>query len=395
MKKILFVLVLVFSITLTFAQKNVRQTASNFLKDGKLDKALEAINQCIQDPSTAQDAKAWFIRGNIFLEIANSKDEKYISLDPVPLQKALESYKKAIEFDPKKDYYEDIFAKLSWQRNNYFNAAVDNYNKKAYKDAMLGFENAANALSLANVADTISLFYAAACANLAGEKGKQKQYYIDLLKGGAKSIVIYASLADLYRLEKDSASALKVINAGKKLYPNNLQMTLSESNVYIFFNDVPKALSTLNIAAQKDSTNYLVFNAIGINYQKIYEDTLQPQPRRKDAYAQSESAYLKAIRLKADFYDVQLNIASLYFNSAVPVALKANALPLDAKDEYDRLTGEANKFYSLALPHLKIADELQPNDINVLNSLRQIYSSLGDTANLKLIQAKILELRKK
>jgi hypothetical protein len=395
MKKILFVLVLVFSITLTFAQKNVRQTASNFLKDGKLDKALEAINQCIQDPSTAQDAKAWFIRGNIFLEIANSKDEKYLSLDPVPLQKALESYKKAIEFDPKKDYYEDIFAKLSWQRNNYFNAAVDNYNKKAYKDAMLGFENAANALSLANVADTISLFYAAACANLAGEKGKQKQYYIDLLKGGAKSIVIYASLADLYRLEKDSASALKVINAGKKLYPNNLQMTLSESNVYIFFNDVPKALSTLNIAAQKDSTNYLVFNAIGINYQKIYEDTLQPQPRRKDAYAQSESAYLKAIRLKADFYDVQLNIASLYFNSAVPVALKANALPLDAKDEYDRLTGEANKFYSLALPHLKIADELQPNDINVLNSLRQIYSSLGDTANLKLIQAKILELRKK
>lgn len=395
MKKNLFILVLVFSITLTFAQKNVRQTASNFLKDGKLDKALENINICIQDASMAQDAKAWFLKGNIFLEIANSKDEKYKNLDADPLQKALDSYRKAIELDPKKEYYDDIFAKLNWQHNNYFNAGVDSYNKKSYKDAMLNFENASNTLSIAKVADTVSLFYAAACANLAGEKGKQKQFYIDLLKGNAKSIVIYASLADLYRLDKDSANALKVIRAGKKVYPNNLQMTLSESNVYIFFNDVPKALSTLNIAAQKDSTNYLVFNAIGINYQKIYEDTLKPKVSRTEAYKMSEAAYLKAVKLKSDFYDVQLNLASLYFNSAVPLALQANGLPLDAKDEYDKLVGQANGYYKLALPYLKKADELQPNDLNTLNSLRQIYSSLGDTENLKAIQAKIVEIKKK
>jgi hypothetical protein len=395
MKKILFVLVLVFSITLTFAQKNVRQTASNFLKDGKLDKALENINICIQDVSTAQDPKAWFIRGNIYLEIANTKDEKYKSLDAEPLQKALDSYKKAIEFDPKKDYYEDIFGKLNWQHNNYFNAGVDSYNKKSYKDAMLDFENAANVLSIAKVTDTVSLFYAAVNASLAGEKAKQKQYYIDLLKANAKSISIYASLSDIYRLEKDSADALKVIGAGKKLYPNNLQMTLSESNVYIYFNDVPRALSTLSIAAQKDSNNYFVFNAIGLNYQKIYEDTLQSAAARNDAYKKSESAYLRAIKLKPDFYDVELNIASLYFNSAVPLALKANGLPLEQKDAYDKLVGEANNYYKLALPYLKKADELQPNDLNTLNSLRQIYSSLGDTENLKVIQAKILQLRKK
>ena len=88
--------------TLGFAQKNVRQTASNYLKDGKLDKALESINQCVQDPSTAQDAKSWFIRGTIYLEIANTKDEKYKALDPNPLQQSLDSYKKASEFDTKK-----------------------------------------------------------------------------------------------------------------------------------------------------------------------------------------------------------------------------------------------------------------------------------------------------
>jgi tetratricopeptide (TPR) repeat protein len=68
---------------------------------------------------------------------------------------------------------------------------------------------------------------------------------------------------------------------------------------------------------------------------------------------------------------------------------------LDAKDEYDRLLADANSFYKLALPYLKKADELQPNDLNTLNSLRQIYSSLGDKENLKIVQEKILELRKK
>jgi len=395
MKKIFLAVVLVCSISMAFAQKNVRQTASNFLKEGKLDKALEAINQCLLDASTAQDAKAWFIKGNIYLEIANTQDEKYKSLDAEPLAKALESYRKAIEYDPKKEYYEDIFAKLNWQRNNYFNLAVDNYNKKSYLDAMLGFEHAAATLASANFADTVSLFYAAACANLAGEKTKQKQYYTDLIKGGAKAVVIYASLADIYRLEKDSANALAVIRQGMKVHPNDLQLVLSESNVYITFNNVPKALETLNVASRKDSTNYLVFNAIGINYQKIYEDTLKPAADRADAYKRAEAAYLKAMQLKPDFYDVYLNCASLYFNSAVPLAIKANGLPLDQTDLYNKLTAEANKFYSLALPYLKKADELQPNDLNTLNSLRQIYSSLGDKENMKLIQEKISVLRKK
>ena len=93
MKKFLLLVILLMTITFGFGQKNVRQTASNFLKEGKLDKAMESINQCIQDPSTATDAKAWFIRGNIYLEIANSTDEKYKALDPNALQQALDSYK--------------------------------------------------------------------------------------------------------------------------------------------------------------------------------------------------------------------------------------------------------------------------------------------------------------
>jgi len=395
MKKIALVVVLALAVTLGWAQKNVRQTASNFLKDGKLDKALESINQCVQDPTTAQDPKAWMIRGNVYLEIANSKDPKVQELEKNPMQMALESYKKAIEFDPKKDYFEEIFTKLNVERNKFFDVAADNFNKKNYTEAMNNFEKAAMSLSITNIPDTASLFYAAASASMAEKRDKAKEFYIQLIKANAKSVTIYSSLADFYRQDKDSSNALKVIRAGKKINPNNLQLVIAEANVYNSFNDVPKALETLNVAAQKDTANYFVFNAIGANYQKIYEDTTKPEAMRKDAYAKSEAGYKNAIRIKNTFYDAYINIASLYFNSAVPLSLKANGLPLEQKDNYDKITAEANKFYSQALPYLKKADELQPNDLNTLNSLRQIYTSLGDKENLKAVQDKIMQLRKK
>jgi len=395
MKKIALLFVLAMAVTLGFAQKNVRQTASNLLKDGKVDKALEAINQCIQDPSTAQDPKAWMIRGNVYMEIANSKDAAVQALDKNPMQNAMDSYKKAIEFDPKKDYFDEIYAKLNTERNKFFDVAADNFNKKNYTDAMNNFEKAAQALSVTNIPDTASLFYAAASASMAERRDKAKEFYIELIKANAKSVAIYSSLADFYRQEKDSSNALKVIRAGKKMHANNLQLVIAEANVYNSFNDVPKALETLNLAAKKDTANYFVFNAIGANYQKIYEDTTKNETMRNDAYARSESAYKNAIRLKNTFYDAYINISSLYFNSAVPLSLKANGLPLEQKDLYEKVIAQANKYYSMALPYLKKADELQPNDMNTLNSLRQIYTSLGDKENIKLIQEKIMQARKK
>ena len=214
MKKIALFLVLVTSITLAFGQKNVRQSASNYLKDGKLDKAVEAINQCVLDPSTAQDAKAWFIRGNVYLEIANTKEEKFKSLDADPLTKSLESYKKAVEFDPKKEYYDEIFIKLNFQRNNFYNAGVDEYNKKNYKEAMMNFGKGAEVLELLSVSDTISILNAATCASLANDRESTKSYYLKLLKENYKTPSVYMSISDIYRQEKDSVNALKYVRMG-------------------------------------------------------------------------------------------------------------------------------------------------------------------------------------
>ncbi len=395
MKKLALLLVLATSMSFGFAQKNVRQSASNFLKDGKLDKAMEAINQCILDVSTAQDPKAWFIRGNIYLEIANSKDENVKKLDPNALQVALDSYRKTFEYDTKKEYTEDLFAKLNYQRNNYFNAAVEAYNKKQYKDAMTSFEKGANTLAVMSLSDTLSLFYAAACATMVPDKAKAKEYYLQLIKANYKSPTIYISLSDIYRTEKDSANAIKIARMGQKLFPNDLKLFLAETNIYLTFGNTDKALSNLKVAAQKDTTNPTVYFALGTIYDKIANDTVQTEKQKNEAFDQAVKAYKSAIRLNPTYFDPNYNLGALFVNKAATINDQANKLPLDAEVQFKKLKDEATSYLSQAAPYLEEASKIMPTDLNTLYSLKQIYVRTNQLEKEKEVKAKIEALQKK
>jgi len=395
MRKLVLLLVSVLTFTAVVAQKNVRQTASNFLKEGKLDKALESINQCVQDPSTAQDAKAWFLRGSIYLEVFNSKDEKYKALDPDPVSKAIDSYKKAHEFDTKKEFAEDIFAKVNWLRNNFFNQAVDFYNKKQFRDAMSAFETGANALSAVDVQDTLALFYAAACASRANDRLKAKEIYIKLLNQNAKSVDIYNYLSDLYRIDKDSSNALKIIRQGQKLYPNDLKLFLAETNIYLTFGNTDKALRNLKVAIKKDSSNSTVFFALGTIYDNISNDTNRSGGERAEAFNNAINAYQSALRINPDYFEANYNLGALFVNKAAVINDQANKLTLDASAEFNKLKAEADHYLEQALPYLEKASELQPGDVNTLYSLKQIYARTNKPDKLKEINNKIEGLQKK
>ncbi len=387
-------MVLAITVTISFGQKSVRQSASNFLKDGKLDKAMEAINTCVLDPSTAQDAKAWFIRGNIYLEISNTKDEKFKTLDANPLKIALDSYKKAIDLDTKKEYFEDILAKLNWQRNNYYNAGVEAYNQRQYKDAMNAFGKGAEVIELANIADTLSLMNAATCASLANEKNDTKQYYLKLLKGNYKSPALFITLSDIYRQDGDSVNAIKFVRMGQQLYPTDLRVFLTETNIYLTFGQTDKALSNLQVAMKKDTANASVAFALGTIYDNLSADSSKKADFRFSAFENAIKSYSRAIALNPNYFEANYNLGAIYVNKAASINDEANKLPLDATAQFDKLKKEADQYLINAQPYLEKATDLIPSDLNTLYSLKQIYSRTGKMDKVKEINAKIEEVSK-
>jgi uncharacterized protein YdeI (BOF family) len=82
MKKISVIIFILSVVGICFAQKQDRTTAFNHLRKGQLDKALQYIEPTITDPTTMNDAKTWFYRGNIYLQIHMS-EFLYKNLDPM------------------------------------------------------------------------------------------------------------------------------------------------------------------------------------------------------------------------------------------------------------------------------------------------------------------------
>jgi tetratricopeptide (TPR) repeat protein len=400
MKRIVLLLVLVTSITIVFGQKNVRQTASNYLKDGKLDKSMEAINQCVLDPSTAQDSKAWFIRGNVYFAIYTTKEEAYKNLDPDAFSKTLDSYKKSLEFDPKKklqdkEFYNEILFKLDLQYRKFFDSAISKYNKKDFKEAMNNFGKSAEVLEPVNITDTLSLLNAALCAGLANEKAAEKGYYLKLLNGNYKSPNIYSTLSDIYLKEKDSTNAFKYIRLGLKEYPNNQSLFNSEINIYLSYNIVDKAMNNLNISMKKDSTNYSIPFALGTLYDNLANDTTKTTAVREEAFKNAEKAYSHALKLKPDYFEAAFNLGALNLNKASDILIKANNLPPDAQSAFDKMKKEADGYLANSMPFLEKALELDPTDLNTLNALRQIYTRLNLPEKKKAIQEKLNAIQKK
>jgi len=260
---------------------------------------------------------------------------------------------------------------------------------------MLSFDKSYSALAAINIPDTLSLFYAATCASLANERNQAKTYFIDLLKLKAKSVNIYVSLSELYRQEKDSGAALAVIREGQKMYPGNMPLFLAETNIYLTFGNTTKALSNLQAAAKKDSANPSIYYALGTIYNKLVDDTTLKDDVRDQMYTLAEGAYKKSIQLKPDYFDPVFNLSALYVNKFVYYDDKAKNLPLDAETEYKTLTAKADEYLKSAIPYLEKAAELQPSDLQTLNSLKQIYIRQKNTEKVKIINEKIAVIQQK
>ncbi len=96
MRKLLILTLGLFLFIGAYSQPNMRTTAFNHLRYGKLDKAKEAIDKAIEHPKTINDERTWFFYGNIYLAIHLSDEAAYKELDANALDKAYNAYKKKL-----------------------------------------------------------------------------------------------------------------------------------------------------------------------------------------------------------------------------------------------------------------------------------------------------------
>lgn len=379
--------------TPALAQSSAITNAILSQKAGQLDKALESINQAVASDKTKDKdkAKAWFTRGEIYYQLVDPSTQalfaKYTTnMQPgEPLQKAAESYQKALQLDgPTGEYGKQVAGRLQNLYGLAFNAGVKSYNDKDYDKAIASYKLA----SQMNPQDTTAVLYGAyaysAKQDLAGAKSAYNQLLgMDAYKGKPAPVGVYTQLLQIARQEKNDAEAQKVLQQALAAYPNNKTFLIEDLNVAMSGGNSAGALDKISKAIAADPNNANLYAVRGSLYDK----------QGKNDLAQAD--YKKAIELDPKNFDSQFNMGIYNFNQAANLYTKASKMDLKTYQLKGKpLEAQGKKYFEASVPYFEKALELQPNDPSTLNALQKVYFRLGRNADSEKMAARLQALKK-
>lgn len=393
MKKTTFLITMLIAFSGAFAQKGKVTTALNFKDTGKLDKAVEAIEEAVNPSNEKAESsipwpRTWEVRGEIYQAVFQSKDENIKKLSSDPLGTALESYKKALELDTKDRIGKSIKIKLTLLTTDLTNQAVDAFTAEDFNKALASFEQILELESLpvmkaedgVETIDTVIIYNAGLAAYNAEKYDAAIKYYKEAAKYKYSGARTHQLISSSYIAKKDTTGALEALKTGLQEYPDNSPIMVDMINIYLTSNRSDEAMKYLNMAISQDPENSSFHFALGTLYDKL------------ENFEGAKGAYEKAISFKSDYFDAYYNLGALYFNRGVKQVEVANAVPANEPDRYEAEKAKADEEFKKAIPYMEKAHEYNAKDKYTLESLKALYYRQKMTDKQKEVEEKLKNL---
>ena len=420
MKKLsVFFILIAISATL-FAQKREVTSAWSYLKDGFLDDAKKSIDKAEVHVETKDWYKTHYFKGQIYQEIGISERPKYRALCDNCLDIAYEAYIKAIQLNFVNPDYRNLdlttelglmqFVKVLQQMddrnyenteslydiignrfpalsNAFINQGVTKFQANDYTVAYDNFEKAVMIATLSFKVDT-QLYYFASLAAMKAEKFDEATKLNDVLitmgfgETEDDKVSIYLNQAIAYRQLSDTVKMLKTLEKGIAAYPNaNFPLVIETFNYYVNTGENEKAFQYISMAIEKNPNDAQFY---------VIKGTLLEEMKRKQ---EAEADYLKAIELQPDNFDANYSLGAFYYNTAVDTLEWADVnIPITDFKKLGDFKTIADSYFKQAQPYLEKANEQQPDNLNVLGTLKTIYYRLSETEKYKVVSEKITSL---
>ena len=367
MKQLALAIGILFSIQ-ALGQKEV-VSAYNANKDGDYRKAATYIEQAILVEKAASKDKTWRYRGEIYLNIA--ADPEVSAEYPNALVLAKESYEKAREVDVKGRYERECIEGLGRVQIMASNNGINYYNTEAFDMAGNSFDIAASVARTVDMVDTMAVYNAALCYEKAGMTDLAIARYYECAEIKYQVPNVFLFISKLYRDAGDDEAALETLKNARKDYPREQSLIIEELNIYLTSGDFERAKTNLQLAAEQDPNNEILWFSLGSVFDNLGNSE------------EAISAYLKAIEVKADYFDANYNLGALYFNQAVQGINVANDMwkPRMTNKEaaaQKKLETDAKELFNTAKPYLEAAFAINPEDLQTIRSLKDIYARTGE-----------------
>lgn len=415
MKKQILIAGLLLVTAITFGQKKEIKTAQKEVNSGNFSEAmstLKGVEGLVSNAESNVKEQYYLVKGQAYLGGANNEYEK--------LNTAADSFEKVLSLNKNSKYASEAKEGLQETTNALLTSAQLDQRSQNFID---GSKKIYRGYTLSKK-DTIYLYYAASLAKDGKDYTNSIKYYEELIELGYTGIKeeFYATKKGTKEESKFNTKEERdlVVRKGEYVIPRSKftkskKGSILKNMTFIYLNngETEKAAALMKKARAEspDDKNLMYAEAEMyynsgdmINYKKIINELIKSDPDNPDLYynlgvASSKNGekkealnyYTKAIELNPDYTEALINKAQLILDGESAIVEEMNKLADSNNsadwDRYDELKIEKNNVYKDALPYLESASRLRPESMDIVRTLKGIYSQLGMDDKEKAMKA--------
>ena len=383
--------------------RNAKRALSSFGLDptgnsGKITEAKTLIDGVVQDAEYMNDFEAWYVRGNVYNEMASQDimmktfDEAHKNKFPEAPMAAFDSYLKAYELGEKSYQKRDAAKGVSEILSGMLGYGFDKYQEGDQAEAFRAFEASLVAhyilkennqsTPFAEEADFHNQVFTVAVTALgSGNVEAGEKYLNELREAGVEKPEIYDLLYKLYKEKGEEDKAKAILKTGRELYPDDVNLLFSEINQALQEGKLDELVSSLKLAIEKEPDNLSLYATLGNVYDNLFRIT-EDTEQRVEYFKQAQATFNKALEIDENHFDAIYSLGALYYNKAAEMTQELAKLADDYSSaglkKFEEKQKEVNEVFRESLPYFLKADQLNNEDRNTLIALKEIYARLNE-----------------
>ncbi len=421
MKKQILTAILIALTTVTFAQKKEIKKAEKAVKSGDFTEAMVSLNEAEPMLSSADnETKAMYyaIKGDALVGSAGD--------DYAKLKMAADAYAKVAEFDTKGSMSSQTEVGIQNLRAKLVNSAILDQNAQRYKEASEKLYTS----YMTSKKDTSDLYFAAGNAVNGRDYPLALSYYEKLMSMGYTGITkeyiatnkatgevetfqskndrdfnvkageyikplerfsdsrrgeILRNMTLIYIEQGETEKAVALMKTARAENPKDVSLIRAEADMAYKMGDIPKYNTLMGEIVATDPTNPEIYYNLGVGAAQIGDKE------------KALDYYMKALELNPEYASALINVSVLKLAEEKEIVDTMNSLGTSSADnkKYDALKEKRNNLYVEAAPYLEKALLYKKDNVEVVRTLMNIYSQLGQDDKFKAMKVKLAEIEAK
>lgn len=372
----------------------------------KLDEAKQKIEEALKYGDAQALPSTWITKGDIYNTILQRDMAKRMVNSNAPLSGdndalvAFDAYKKGYEIATKKFEKSDAIKGIGEVQGHMINIGAAKYDAGEYEKAFFSFRGALQSHEMLSANGQKSLlddlaqydnqmYVTGLAAMLAKRNADAMPYFENLYRKGTDKPAVYEGLYNCKIELGDADGAAKVLTEGRQKFPDDPGLLFAEINQYLKAGKLDELTTRLKQAIAQEPSNVGLYITLGNVYDNLYqrEQTAKNEAKATEYFNEAKTYYTQATEKDPKNVDANYALGALYYNKAAYQTQELNAMPEDfstaGMKKYNAKKDEVMALFDLALPYFQKAENLDPNDMNTLIALTEIYARKEDELSLE------------